>query len=30
MSHNSLASCTYTMRVTLENGKVFSDKVVKE
>ena len=25
-----LASGTYTMRVTLENGKVFSDKVVKE
>ena len=25
-----LASGTYTMRVTLEGGKVFSDKVVKE
>ena len=25
-----LASGTYTMRVTLENGKVFSDKIIKE
>ena len=25
-----LASGTYTMRVMLEDGKVFSDKVVKE
>ena len=25
-----LSSGTYTMHVTLENGKVFSDKVVKE
>ena len=25
-----LAAGTYTMRVTLEGGKVFSDKVVKE
>ena len=27
---NGLAAGTYTMRVTLENGQVFSDKVVKE
>ena len=25
-----LSSGTYTMRVTLENGKVFSDKIIKE
>ena len=25
-----LASGTYTMRVTLEGGNVFSDKVIKE
>ena len=25
-----LSACTYTMRITMENGKVFSDKVVKE
>ena len=26
----SLSAGTYTMRITLESGKVFSDKVVKE
>ena len=29
-THKRTASGAYTMRVTLEGGKVFSDKVVKE
>ena len=30
LNMQGLAACTYTMRITMENGKVFSDKVVKE